>query len=253
MNSVFTDNIKFYDNKDQQHYYDSFKGLTPTENLIVQQFFPKGNLRLLDMGCGAARTTIEFSRMGYGVTGIDLSESLLQKARTLYPELDLQYMDATKTIFEDQSFDIIVFSFNGVDCIYPATLRASVFDEVYRLLKPGGVFYYTGHSTAGFITRESGSGKKGIKNIIHFLKNQKSIMKCLKGYWNYKEGPSDNIVYAKSAKANVKDFNPSKWKLKQVIGSPRFGQPENKILFDGTTWLRPNNTAHNHFVLQKNG
>lgn len=39
------------------------------------------SLKILDVGCGTGRHTIELSQRGYTVTGIDLSETQLQRAR----------------------------------------------------------------------------------------------------------------------------------------------------------------------------
>ena len=39
------------------------------------------SLKILDVGCGTGRHTIELSRRGYNVTGIDLSESQLARAK----------------------------------------------------------------------------------------------------------------------------------------------------------------------------
>ena len=37
------------------------------------------DLKILDIGCGTGRHTIELTKRGYAVTGIDLSDSLLKK------------------------------------------------------------------------------------------------------------------------------------------------------------------------------
>ena len=39
------------------------------------------SLRILDVGCGTGRHSIELTRRGYKITGVDLSESMLEKAK----------------------------------------------------------------------------------------------------------------------------------------------------------------------------
>jgi 2-polyprenyl-3-methyl-5-hydroxy-6-metoxy-1,4-benzoquinol methylase len=39
------------------------------------------NFKILDIGCGTGRHSIELTKRGYRVTGIDLSDSQLQRAR----------------------------------------------------------------------------------------------------------------------------------------------------------------------------
>ena len=46
--------------------------------------------RLLDIGCGTGRHTIELSKRGYTITGIDLSDSLLKRAKEKTIEQNLQ-------------------------------------------------------------------------------------------------------------------------------------------------------------------
>jgi 2-polyprenyl-3-methyl-5-hydroxy-6-metoxy-1,4-benzoquinol methylase len=41
------------------------------------------NVKILDIGCGTGRHSLELARRGYYVTGIDLSESQLSKARKI--------------------------------------------------------------------------------------------------------------------------------------------------------------------------
>ncbi|HAE42180.1 MAG TPA: class I SAM-dependent methyltransferase, partial [Clostridiales bacterium] len=39
------------------------------------------SLKIIDVGCGTGRHAIELTKRGYSVTGIDLSESQLKRAR----------------------------------------------------------------------------------------------------------------------------------------------------------------------------
>ena len=43
--------------------------------------------RILDIGCGTGRHSIELAKRGYQVTGIDLSESQLKRAKEKAPPL----------------------------------------------------------------------------------------------------------------------------------------------------------------------
>ena len=46
--------------------------------------------KILDIGCGTGRHSIELSKRGYDVVGIDLSESLLKRAKEKATEQNLQ-------------------------------------------------------------------------------------------------------------------------------------------------------------------
>ena len=67
----------------------------------------KEGARLLDMGSGLG-DFIKYKPVQVRYIGIDISEENIKKAKKRYPEEDSRVMDATNTIFEDNSFDYIV-------------------------------------------------------------------------------------------------------------------------------------------------
>lgn len=87
--------------------------------------------RILDLGCGDGRLTLEIAETGAEVVGIDASASQVAAARAL--GLDARLLDATALAF-DAEFDA-VFS-NAA--LHWMTDRAAVLGGVARALKPGG-------------------------------------------------------------------------------------------------------------------
>ena len=69
------------------------------------------NALILDIGCGTGRHSIELAKRGYHVTGIDLSDSMLarakEKAAAAGVAVDFQDGDARKLSFENQ-FDLAI-------------------------------------------------------------------------------------------------------------------------------------------------
>jgi len=57
------------------------KGTIGECDFIEKEIKYNKSLRILDIGCGTGRHAIELTKRGYNVTGIDLSESMLQKAK----------------------------------------------------------------------------------------------------------------------------------------------------------------------------
>jgi SAM-dependent methyltransferase len=124
-------------------------GLWPAEEIIVVEFFPDEAF-VLDLGCGAGRTSIALAELGMQVVGIDISETMIQvaqdQASRAQVEVDHQVMDSRRLDFADNSFNIVLYSYNGLELVPGMAGKRAVLQEVYRVLKPGGRFIFTTHS-----------------------------------------------------------------------------------------------------------
>lgn len=117
-------------------------GLTPEEQTVVSKHFTDPDARILDLGCGTGRTTAPLDAMGYDIVGVDLSEALVEEARKSHPEVSFQVGDATDLSFPDESFDYALFTDRGIDDIPTKAERMRAILEVWRVLRPGGVFAF---------------------------------------------------------------------------------------------------------------
>lgn len=78
---------------------------------LIETIIPKNSYpTLLDLGCGRGRHSIALAKRGYQVTGIDLSEAAIQKAKHLS---EVEGLTNTRFLVSDmrdrmdQSFDSI--------------------------------------------------------------------------------------------------------------------------------------------------
>lgn len=99
-------------------------------------------VRILDVGCGTGYFVVLLGKEGFDVTGIDLTQEMIKKAKELicdhgpYPEnVQVMEMDAEKLSFEDESFDAVVT--RNLTWTLPHPIEA--YQEWYRVLKKGGV------------------------------------------------------------------------------------------------------------------
>ena len=161
--------------------------LRPLEATLIRQFFTPPPCRVLDIGCGAGRTTIGFARQKYRVVGIDISAALLKQAVEHYPGLDFYRMDATRLAFRDHSFDAVMFSFNGIDGLYPVSQRIEAIRETFRILKPGGIFVFSSHNLIGSIFSGGYIYIEGYWNAAKFLGRQLRNPAAREWYFRYEE------------------------------------------------------------------
>jgi len=120
---------------------EAFAGVS---NVSLFAEIPEG-ARVLDLGCGAGLDSlIAARRVGPSgrVIGIDFSNTMLDKAREAAHEAEIQNLsfkqaDAERLPCGPASVDVALV--NGIFNLNPA--RESIFRELARVLRPGGLVY----------------------------------------------------------------------------------------------------------------
>lgn len=106
---------------------------------LITLLQPRPEARYLDIGCGSGNYTHALFMQSVLIEGIDISPTMLEKARKKYPYMAFHQGDATELLFADQTYD-------GAICIM-ATHHfgdyTKAFDEIYRVLKPGRFVIFT--------------------------------------------------------------------------------------------------------------
>jgi len=103
--------------------------------------------KILDIGCGTGRHTIELTRRGYSVVGIDLSESQLKRAQEKASEQNLQIVfqkrDARKLTFSHE-FDLVIMLCEGAFPLMETDkMNFQILRNAANALKPGGKLIFT--------------------------------------------------------------------------------------------------------------
>lgn len=98
----------------------------------------KKNAQLLDFGCGPGDNSLRFSRVGFKVTGFDISDNNIKSCKTLFEvnktEGTFIVSVAEKLPFADNTFEVVA----GVDILHHVDIARSI-NEVKRVLKKGGI------------------------------------------------------------------------------------------------------------------
>jgi ubiquinone/menaquinone biosynthesis C-methylase UbiE len=137
-------NSNYFSSKSVVDAYSLKRGLTYPEKELFEMLIDK-TMNVLDIGCGTGRTTVYLHGISKKVIGIDLSEEMIESSKSKFAGIEFKTMDAIDLHFADATFDAVVFSYNGIDCLYPEEKRDKVYKEVNRTLKSGGVFIYSSH------------------------------------------------------------------------------------------------------------
>jgi len=112
-------------------------------------------MRVLDAGCGQGRNLVYFLRSGYEVFGVDESREAIAQTRRLasslashLPKENFRVEAVERMSLADTSFDVVLSSavlhFAHDEQKWEAMLK-----EMWRVLKPGGIFFARLASTIG--------------------------------------------------------------------------------------------------------
>jgi SAM-dependent methyltransferase len=97
---------------------------------------------ILELGCGTGNDTARLADAGYSVTAIDLSGEAIGYARARFGSV-ARFMVADmaqRLPFPDGDFDAVMS--NVAMHMFPDGVTRAVFDEVARVVRPGGLFLF---------------------------------------------------------------------------------------------------------------
>jgi len=131
-----------------KEYRDHDYLIKPEQIILKYISKTKSNKRMLDIGVGAGRTTKYFAPLFEEYYGIDYAESMIRECRTKYSNFKYYFHEADARSlkrFNDNFFDFVLFSFNGIDCV-SVNDRQKVLKEIFRVLKKDGLFAFSIHN-----------------------------------------------------------------------------------------------------------
>ncbi len=106
---------------------------------LVWDWIPENAQRLLDGGCAWGYATASLAARAKEVFGCDPSPELIARARKEHPEIPFENCPLEKTPYANESFDVVTVS----DVLEHVTDDRVALNELYRVMKPGGVLIIT--------------------------------------------------------------------------------------------------------------
>lgn len=137
-----------FENYSQKYDKECFTQGTAGEcDFIEHEIGQNKSLKIIDVGCGTGRHSIELAKRGYNVTGVDLSENQLnrarQKAQEAGLEIKFQKQDARNLPF-DGEFDLaIMLCEGGFSLMETDEMNFEILKNIAKTLKSKGKLIFT--------------------------------------------------------------------------------------------------------------
>jgi ubiquinone/menaquinone biosynthesis C-methylase UbiE len=128
--------------------YLNLRHLFPVEVEVIKQLreLLPPQAKILDLGIGTGRTTPHLLSLSKDYVGLDYSSEMVTLAKQNFPHLRIAEGDARDlTAFENRTFDLVFFSYNGLDYVNHSD-RLVALTEINRVLRPAGIFVFSSHN-----------------------------------------------------------------------------------------------------------
>ena len=133
-----------YFSEDYLKLYTHDRGESSREvQAVIRMLQLQPEQKVLDLACGFGRHSVLLAEKGFAVTGYDLSDGFLKKARELADSLavgmELQQGDMRELAYENE-FDAVINMFTAFGFFDREEEDLKVLQGIHKALKPGGQF-----------------------------------------------------------------------------------------------------------------
>lgn len=172
----FSDAAKFWNERFDKNEF--IFGKEPNEYLVQQaSIHLKSGNQVLCIADGEGRNGVWLARQGMTVTGFDVSDIALAKAKQFAKDnqVDIRYSlcDSDGFDWQAQFYDAVIAIF--IQFADPE-MRARIFSRIYQTLKPGGILILQGY------TPKQLEYKTGGPSLIDHLYTEEMIRKLAKDF-----------------------------------------------------------------------
>ena len=175
-----------YEKRSVASEYGRLTDLFPPERAILTRFQSEiEGARILDLGVGTGRTTAYLLEISRDYIGADFARQMVERARRRFPGVRFEVLDARDmSCFPDESFDVVIFSYNGMDCLGHED-RLTILKEVRRILRTGGLFIFSSHHRNSDVRKAWSFKNLAVNPLRHPVRFGKKLGSYLIGIANY--------------------------------------------------------------------
>ena len=150
----------------------------PKDREILLRFSQEiGNRKpVWDLGCGPGQTAGYLKNLGVEISGLDLSENIIELAKTINPDIHFQKGNILELEFENNSISAVAAFYAIVH--FTEKQVETAFHEIFRVLRPDGLFLFTYHIGRNTIHLDEFLGKRVDIEFMFFT--TEFISNCLK-------------------------------------------------------------------------
>jgi len=199
---------ELFQNYAKKYDDESFtKGTIGEVDFIEKEIDYNKSFRILDIGCGTGRHSIELAKRGYNVVGIDLSESMLkrakEKARNENVKVDFIQADARELNFKNEFHLVLMLCEGAFPLMETDEMNYAILKNAANALRENGKLIFTTlnglfplfHSVKDFINQNSseGTSKENTFDLMTFRDistfevedddGNKKTLKCSERYY----------------------------------------------------------------------
>ncbi len=209
---------KLFENYAKTYDKETFTQGTSGEcDFIEKEIDHDNTTKILDVGCGTGRHSIELAKRGYEVTGIDLSEAQLRRAGEKASALSLQIQfkkhDARMPHFVNRFDLVIMLCEGGFPLMETDEMNFKILDNAATALKPSGKLIFT--------------TLNGLFPLFHSVKEFHDA-ETKEGVATYKDNTFDLMTFRDK---NITDFVDDSGNKRSLVCNERYYVPPE------ITWL----------------
>ena len=147
---------------------------------FLDKLFKKNkSKKVIDIGCGTGNHAIRLSKLGYEITGVDVSSTMLEKARGKTKEAKVRFIHGdmrklNEIISQDEKFDAAI-------CLGSVSFHLITNEDVqtflkglYKILKENGLFICDARNAKKI--SEDHLNKLTVEHVINEKKNQLLVL-----------------------------------------------------------------------------